>query len=45
MSNWLKLLLLVIWGLLLIPIVGTAIEAWVADNVFAGAAPNGNNSC
>ena len=40
MSNWLKLLLLVIWGLLLIPIVGTAIEAWVADNVFAGAAPN-----
>ena len=40
MSKWLKLLLLVIWGLLLIPIIGSAIEAWVADNVFPGATPN-----
>jgi hypothetical protein len=34
MSKWLKLLLFGIWGLLLIPIVGTAVEKWLAENVF-----------
>jgi hypothetical protein len=37
MSKWLKLVLFVIWGLLLIPVVGTAVEAWVADNIFGGS--------
>jgi len=39
-SKWLKLLLFALWGLLLIPIVGAAIEAWVADNLFPGSTPN-----
>jgi hypothetical protein len=34
MSKWLKPLLLGIWGLLLIPVVGTAVEKWLAENVF-----------
>jgi len=37
MSKWLKTLLFAIWGLLLIPIVGTAVEKWLADNVFGGS--------
>src|SRR5215813_3361633 len=35
MSKWLKPLLFVIWGLLLIPLIGTAVEKWIAENVFA----------
>jgi hypothetical protein len=38
MSKWLKPLLFGIWGLLLIPIVGTALEKWLAENFFP--APN-----
>jgi len=38
MSKWLKPLLFMIWGLLLIPLIGTAIEKWLVDNVFP--APN-----
>src|SRR5579871_1361930 len=34
MSKWLKPVLFGIWGLLLIPLVGTAVEKWLADNVF-----------
>jgi hypothetical protein len=37
MSKWLKIVAFVIWGLLLIPVVGTAAEAWVADNIFGGS--------
>ena len=37
MSKWLKIVAFVIWGLLLIPLVGTALEAWVADNIFGGS--------
>jgi len=36
MSKWLKPLLFVIWGLLLIPLIGTAVEKWLVDNVFPG---------
>ena len=32
MSKWLKPLLFAIWGLLLIPLVGTALEKWLAEN-------------
>jgi hypothetical protein len=35
MSNWLKPLLFGIWGLLLIPLVGTTLERWLAENVFS----------
>jgi hypothetical protein len=34
MSKWLKPLLFGIWGLLLIPLVGAAVERWLAENVF-----------
>jgi hypothetical protein len=37
MLKWLKPLLFVIWGLLLIPVVGAAVEEWVADNIFGGS--------
>jgi hypothetical protein len=33
MSKWLKPLLFAIWGLLLIPLIGTAVEKWLTDNV------------
>jgi hypothetical protein len=35
MSRWLKPLLFGIWGLLLIPPIGTTAERWLADNVFS----------
>lgn len=35
MSRWLKALLFGIWGLLLIPLIGTAVEKWLEDNVFS----------
>ena len=35
MSKLLKPLLFVIWGLLLIPLIGTAVEKWLVENVFA----------
>jgi hypothetical protein len=35
MSNWLKPLLFGIWGLLLIPPIGTIVEKWLAENVFS----------
>jgi hypothetical protein len=35
MSNWLKPLLFGIWGLLLIPLAGTTLEKWLAENVFS----------
>jgi hypothetical protein len=34
MFRWIKPLLFVIWGLLLIPLIGTTLEKWLADNVF-----------
>jgi hypothetical protein len=36
MSKWLKPLLFVIWGLLLIPLIGTAVEKWLVENVLSG---------
>src|SRR5215813_2301009 len=39
MSRWLKPLLFGIWGLLLIPLVGTALEKWFAENVFSEPNP------
>src|SRR5438874_8398563 len=35
MSKWLKPLLFGIWGLLLIPLVGTTLEKWLTENVFS----------
>lgn len=35
MSRWIKPLLFGIWGLLLIPPVGTALEKWLAENLLA----------
>ncbi len=35
MSKWLKPFLLAIWGLLLIPLIGTALERWLEQNVFS----------
>src|SRR5271157_270542 len=35
MSRWLKPLLFGIWGLLLIPPIGTTAERWLAENVFS----------
>jgi len=35
MLKWLKPLLFVIWGLLLIPLVGTAVEKWLVENFFS----------
>ena len=39
MSKWLKALLFGIWGLLLIPPIGTTLEKWLGENVFSE--PNG----
>jgi hypothetical protein len=35
MSKWLKPLLFGIWGLLLIPLIGTTVEKWLAANIFS----------
>jgi hypothetical protein len=35
MSKWLKPLLFGIWGLLLIPLVGTTLEKWFVENLFS----------
>ncbi len=35
MSKWLKPFLFAIWGLLLIPLIGTALERWLEQNVFS----------
>jgi hypothetical protein len=35
MSKWLKSLLFGIWGLLLIPPIGTTLEKWLGENVFS----------
>jgi hypothetical protein len=35
MSKWLKPLLFGIWGVLLIPPIGTTLEKWFADNIFS----------
>jgi hypothetical protein len=35
MSKWLKPLLFGIWGLLLIPLIGTTLEKWFAENLFS----------
>ena len=39
MSKWLKVLLFGIWGLLLVPPVGTSLEKWLEENAFSQ--PNG----
>src|SRR6266446_1935877 len=39
MFKWLKALLFGIWGLLLIPPIGTTLEKWLGENVFSE--PNG----
>ena len=35
MFKWLKPLLFGIWGLLLIPLIGTTLDKWLAENVFS----------
>jgi hypothetical protein len=35
MTKWLKPLLFGIWGLLLIPLIGTTVEKWLSENVFS----------
>src|ERR1700751_523002 len=35
MSKWLKPLLFGIWGVLLIPPIGTTLEKWFTENVFS----------
>jgi len=35
MSKWFKLLLFGIWGLLLIPLIGTAVEKWFVENLLS----------
>jgi hypothetical protein len=35
MSKWLRALLFGMWGLLLIPLIGTSLERWFAENVFS----------
>src|SRR5215469_9215220 len=35
MSKWLKSLLFGIWGLLLIPLIGTTFEKWLAENILS----------
>jgi hypothetical protein len=35
MVKWLKALLFVIWGLLLIPLFGAPLQKWLAENVFS----------
>lgn len=36
MSKWLKALLFVVWGLLLLPLTGNAAEHWLEQNVLSG---------
>lgn len=38
MSKWLKPLLFGIWGLLLIPLIGTSLEKWFAENILEPSA-------
>ena len=33
MSKWLRAFLFAIWGLLLIPLIGTTLEKWLAENI------------
>lgn len=35
MSKWLKSLLFGIWAILLIPLIGTTLEKWFAENIFS----------
>jgi hypothetical protein len=35
MFKWLKPLLFGIWGLLLIPLIGTSLEKWIAENILS----------
>src|SRR4051794_16670895 len=35
MSKWLKPFLFGIWGLLLIPLIGTTLEKWLTENLFS----------
>jgi hypothetical protein len=35
MSKWLKTLLFVIWGILLIPLIGNSLEKWLEENFFS----------
>jgi hypothetical protein len=35
MPKWLKPLLFGIWGLLLVPLIGTTLDQWFADNIFS----------
>jgi hypothetical protein len=35
MSRWLKPLLFGIWGLLLVPLIGTTLEKWFAENILS----------
>jgi hypothetical protein len=35
MSKWLKTLLFAIWGVLLIPLIGNALEKWLEENVLS----------
>jgi hypothetical protein len=35
MSKWLKSLLFGIWGLLLIPLIGTSLEKWFVENILS----------
>jgi hypothetical protein len=35
MSKWLRALLFGMWGLLLIPLIGTSLERWFVENVFS----------
>ena len=35
MSKWLKGFLFAIWGLLLIPLIGTALEKWFSENILS----------
>ena len=39
MSKWLKPLVFGIWGLLLIPLIGTTLEKWLAENIFSEPNP------
>lgn len=36
MPRWLRAFLFLIWGLLLIPLIGTSVEKWFEENVFSG---------
>jgi len=38
MSNWLRAFLFLVWGLLLIPLIGTSFAKWFEENVFGPSA-------